>query len=265
MRPSSAISGDVTYDSPAARRYEQHAALHFAPVAESLVEQAEVGGTESVLEVAAGTGALTRCLAARLDPGASLLVTDRSTEMFEVAKEHSPGLGQVTYREVDYESSLPFEEGSFDLIASQFGYLHTSLAGLRECRRVLRPGGRLHLAFWADGYLELTVLSKARERIGLPPIQPVAVDEVEALLQRAGLQMTSLAGVEFPARFNDAEEYIEYRHALGLSADPTARRRDLDVLAVATELMEAEFGRGSAIAFEWKVSLVGARLPDSAA
>lgn len=261
MHPSSAISGNVSYDHSAALAYETEAAGHFDPVAECVAGQVEASVAGAVLEVAAGTGALTRRLDQHLNEDAHFTVTDRSPAMLETLESRWAGDHAIKINTMDYEQRFPFGDRSFDLVASQFGYLHTSQSGLDECARVLVSGGRLHLAFWGDGYLELDLLSRARQEAGLPPIEPVRTGDVEALLADAGFQVDRVTAVGFPAHFDDLETYVAYRRALGLPDESGVRRRDEEVLDIAERLMKSEFGATDPITFEWRAQIVSASLP----
>ncbi len=261
MHSSSAVSGNVSYDHYAALAYEMEAAGHFDPVAECVAGQVEASVAATVLEVAAGTGALTRRLDQYLNEDAHLTVTDRSPAMLETLKSRWVGDHAIKIHAMDYEQRFPFDDRSFDLVASQFGYLHTSESGLDECARVLANCGRLHLAFWGDGYLELDLLSRARQEAGLPPIEPVRTGDVEVLLTDAGFQLDGITAVRFPAHFDDLETYVAYRRALGMPDESGVRRRDEEVLGIAERLMKSEFGATDPITFEWQAQVVSASLP----
>lgn len=98
-----------------------------------------------VLDVGCGTGFLLRLLSQRL-PGAEELVgVDAAPGMIDVAQSmgDDPRLGFST----GTAEHLPFPEASFDLVFSttSFDHWENQPAGLVECARVLRPGGRLVL------------------------------------------------------------------------------------------------------------------------
>jgi demethylmenaquinone methyltransferase / 2-methoxy-6-polyprenyl-1,4-benzoquinol methylase len=99
---------------------------------------------ETAVDVACGPGELTRALAA-LEPRAQVLGVDFAWEMVRRAPAPaSPGARQVAYVAGD-ALRLPFADGSADVVTIAFGLrnLPDPQAGLRELRRVLRPGGRL--------------------------------------------------------------------------------------------------------------------------
>jgi ubiquinone/menaquinone biosynthesis C-methylase UbiE len=100
-----------------------------------------------VLEVAAGTGALTRALAARL-PDTRIVATDLNQPMIEMAARRQPP-GQIEWQQAD-ALALPFPDESFDAVACQFGamFFPDKVQGYREARRVLKAGGRYLFNVW---------------------------------------------------------------------------------------------------------------------
>jgi len=74
----------------------------------------------SVLEVAAGTGIVTRSLASRLPANTELVVTDLNAPMIEHAKSRIGQDERIEWRTADAQN-LPFENESFDAVACQFG------------------------------------------------------------------------------------------------------------------------------------------------
>jgi ubiquinone/menaquinone biosynthesis C-methylase UbiE len=125
--------------------------LLFDPHATRLVAQLELSGIGAALELACGTGILTRRLRRALPAAAQLTATDLNEPMLEHARARTAeaGLSGVAWRQADAQE-LPFVEGSFDLVVCQFGvmFFPDKLRALREARRVLRPGGRLAFSTW---------------------------------------------------------------------------------------------------------------------
>jgi len=101
-----------------------------------------------VLETAAGTGIVTTALAERLPASATLIATDLNQAMIDHAST-KPALKRVEIRQAD-ALKLPFADGSFDVVVCQFGvmFFPDRVAGYREARRVLAPGGRFVLSVW---------------------------------------------------------------------------------------------------------------------
>jgi SAM-dependent methyltransferase len=122
-------------------------------VGESLAEAADVRAGERVLDVAAGNGNATLAAARRF---AQVTSTDYVPHLLDkgAARAKAEGLG-VQFQVADAES-LPFDDGSFDVVLSTFGAMftpdHTRPA--REMLRVVRAGGRIGLANWTpEGFI----------------------------------------------------------------------------------------------------------------
>ncbi len=96
----------------------------------------------NVLEIAAGTGVLTRQLARALPDGASIVATDLNAPM--LAQARARGTQRAVQWEVADALNLPHEDGRFDAVACQFGvmFFPDKSRGYSEVRRVLRPRGR---------------------------------------------------------------------------------------------------------------------------
>ena len=101
---------------------------------------------QSVLDVACGTGVLSREVAARVGPNGSVIGLDVNEGMLAVAKRKAPA---IEWRQGVAET-LPFEDERFDAVVSQFGLMFFTdrRAALTEMMRVLRPGGHLAVAVW---------------------------------------------------------------------------------------------------------------------
>lgn len=123
--------------------------LIFEAYAEDMARRVAALSPSAVLEVAAGTGAVTRALAPKLPPGASYVVTDLSQPMLDYAASQQPADARITWRQAD-ALALPFEDASFDVVFCQFGamFFPDRVAGYREARRVLKPDGRFLFSVW---------------------------------------------------------------------------------------------------------------------
>ncbi len=104
---------------------------------------------KAVLETAAGTGVVTRAMAAQLPASPRIVATDLNQPMLDHAKARQPDPGRIEWRQAD-ALALPFEDRSFDAVVCQFGvmFLPDKVQGYREALRVLKPGGRFLFNVW---------------------------------------------------------------------------------------------------------------------
>ncbi len=122
--------------------------LIFQPYAFDLANRVAGLGAADVLEVAAGTGVVTRAMSSRLSPEVLITATDLNQPMID----HAAGLGThnpVTWRQAD-ALELPFDDGEFDTVVCQFGamFFPDRIKAYREFHRVLCPGGALVFNVW---------------------------------------------------------------------------------------------------------------------
>ena len=117
----------------------------FVPHAIDLARRAATLGASRLLEVAAGTGLLTRALVEAL-PVARITATDLNEAMVLYA---SARVEEVGWRQAD-AMALPFDDESFDLVVCQFGvmFFPDKRAAFREVAQVLAPEGRFLFNTW---------------------------------------------------------------------------------------------------------------------
>ncbi len=102
-----------------------------------------------ILELAAGTGVVTRAIAARLPRDARIVATDLNQPMLDYAAQLLAGDARVTWRQAD-ALALPFADESLDVVMCQFGamFFQSKQQGYREARRVLRGSGPFLFNVW---------------------------------------------------------------------------------------------------------------------
>lgn len=122
--------------------------LIFEPYAVDLVDRIASRSLDSVLELAAGTGVVTRRLASVLPEGVSIVATDLNPPMLDLASKIGTAR-HVEWRQAD-AMQLPFANGMFDAVVCQFGvmFFPDRSKAFAEARRVLRPGGGLIFNAW---------------------------------------------------------------------------------------------------------------------
>lgn len=104
----------------------------------------------AVLEVACGTGLLSRQLRQRLDPAVRLVATDLSKAMLDYAQSKARDFPGIEWREAD-GMNLPFADAEFGAVACSFGvmFMPDRAKALAEMRRVLAAEGLLVFNVWA--------------------------------------------------------------------------------------------------------------------
>jgi SAM-dependent methyltransferase len=122
--------------------------LIFEHYAADLVNRLRERPIARVLELAAGTGVVSRAIAAALPDGASLVATDLNPAMIDWAQTIGTAR-PVEWRQAD-AMKLPFADGSFDAVVCQFGamFFPDKPTAFAEARRVLRPGGVFLFNVW---------------------------------------------------------------------------------------------------------------------
>ncbi|MEP6969890.1 MAG: class I SAM-dependent methyltransferase, partial [Betaproteobacteria bacterium] len=140
---------DRTFAGSIPQFYERYMVpLIFEPYAADLAARAAQYRPSRVLEIAAGTGVVTRQLARVLEPGADIVATDLNPAMLE----HAASIG--TSRPVSWQvadaQQLPFPDTAFDVVVCQFGtmFFPDKPGAFAQARRVLRPGGTLIFNVW---------------------------------------------------------------------------------------------------------------------
>src|SRR4051794_15459522 len=122
------------------------------PVTQWLVDALELAPGKTILELACGPGEVGLAAVERVRPGGKLIATDTSDAMVETVRDRAAelGLDDVDPRVMDAEW-IDMPTASVDAIVCRWGFMLFADPGasLIECRRVLRPGGRLSLAAWA--------------------------------------------------------------------------------------------------------------------
>ena len=142
-------SGDSVFGGRIPRLYETHLVpLIFEPYATDLAERLASRSVTSVLEIAAGTGVVTRQLAAVLREDVSIVATDLNQLMLDEAAAVGT-VRAVEWQQVD-AMRLPFADGTFYAIVCQFGvmFFPDRPTAFAEARRVLRPGGVFLFNAW---------------------------------------------------------------------------------------------------------------------
>lgn len=144
------LEADKVFAGSIPENYDRYMVpLIFAPFAADLARRAAALMPIDVLEIAAGTGAVTREMIPRLLPAAHYVVTDLNQPMLDFAAAQQAPDSRLKWRQADAQL-LPFENAAFDLVFCQFGamFFNDRAAAYREAKRVLKPGGHYLFNVW---------------------------------------------------------------------------------------------------------------------
>jgi SAM-dependent methyltransferase len=148
-RWAAGMSGHASFSGTVPANYDHYLGpALFEPYAADLAARIPAGDGVRVLELACGTGRVTRRLRETLPERASLVATDLNEPMLDYARTAVPGPG-ISWQPADAQA-LPFGDGTFDVVVCQFGlmFLPDKVQGLREARRVLVPDGLFIASVW---------------------------------------------------------------------------------------------------------------------
>lgn len=133
------------YSGSAAELYQSFFVPHFAtPVSGELLRTAELQPGERVLDVACGTGVITRAAAEKVGPTGTVTGVDLAPDMIDVARS-TPAVGAPIEWHVADAASLPLPDASYDVALCQMGlmFMEDKQGAVAELNRVLAPGGRV--------------------------------------------------------------------------------------------------------------------------
>jgi len=214
-----AASSGFQLKGNAAQVYEsQKVPTMFRPLTETTLATLSLDGCASVLDVACGTGIVSRLLADRLGPRAKIVGIDLNAGMIAVAREHTPRTGAtVEWHEADV-GALPFAAGTFDLAICQQGlqFFPDKLQALQEIRRVLVPRGRIALTVWSEisplnGAMADVLREKLSATIAQRLLDPFAFRDaaaIRSLMTEAGFGNITVQTLVVQRRIGPAAESI---------------------------------------------------------
>jgi SAM-dependent methyltransferase len=240
----------------------------FAQWAPKLIDACKIGSGQRVLDVACGTGALTREVAARVSTDGHVTGLDVNRGMLSIAERIAPA---IEWREGRAES-LPFADASFDAVVSQFGlmFFKDRSRALQEMTRVLTPDGRLAVAVWGSlsdmpAFATEVVLVEriAGQRAADPLRAPFALGDAAVLAQivhDAGLESATVSTHRGTARFPSIRAMVEadLRGWLPLMGVILSEEMILDILEQAEQELGRYVGADGLVEFELSVHIATA-------
>ena len=239
----------------------------FGRSAAMLADAAGIGRGDRVLDVGCGTGVVAREAARRVGPGGRVVGLDLNPRMLEVAGRLAP---DIEWRQGD-AGRLPFGDGTFDVVASQYAlmFFPDPARALCEMWRVLSPGGRLAVAVCgsqadAQGYAALTEVA---ERVCTPEVvellrSPFALGDRERLadlVRAAGIDGAEVTTRDCPVRFPSIDALVR-TEVMASPIRDVIDQRSFEALLEGARASLAPYRTGSGeVAFSMPAHVVSAR------
>lgn len=239
--------------------YERHLVpLIFEPYAVDIAGRVAALQPKRVLELAAGTGVVTRHLTRQLPATTIIVATDLNQPMLDEAARIGTSR-PVAWRQAD-AMQLPFDDASFDAVVCQFGVMFFPDKGkaFAEARRVLRPGGCLLFNVWdrMEANELIAIVCRALDEV-FPENPPRFMhrgphgyhdpQQIEADLARGGFGKSEIVTVPHRSRAATAmEAVLGYCHGSPLRLEIEAHGEDALVRATqaAVAALKRDFGDG---------------------
>lgn len=213
-----------------------------------------------ILDLASGAGQPAISLARAVAPDGRVTAADMSPGMLGVAQEFAgrERVSNITFRQADGEN-LPFRDEEFDGVTCRFGvmFFPDPVRALRECRRVLKPGGRAAFIAWGtpDQPLFTSTVEVLRKHVDMPRPAPDAPQpfrfeqpaSLRAVLRDAGFTQVCAETQSIPAAWpGPPEQFWQERRECGApwrkvlnDLSPAVRSRvDEEVLAAVSQFYD---------------------------
>lgn len=218
--------GDDDYDGFMGRYSTQLSAL--------FADFAGVGGSQRVLDVGAGTGALTTELVRRVGAGA-VAAAEPSSEFIAGLRQRLAG---VDVRHAPAEE-MPWENAGFDVVLAQLvvSFLTDAHAAAAEMARLTRPGGVVAVCMWHEQGLDLSPPLHAARRAAMPSAAPLpslplrTQEDLAEFLEGAGLRDVETTVLEVASEYTGFAEFWD--RALARVGPETGWMQQVDDAALA--------------------------------
>jgi len=190
------------------------------PVGEALLDVLQAKQGDHILDIASGTGEPALTLAQRMQDDINVIGVDAAEGMIGVAQQKVSdlGLNNIRFQTMPAEN-LDFTDESFDKVLCRFGVMlfEDPLTGLKEMRRVLKPGGRYAFSIWGEAetmpvmYWSYEVFKDKVPEDVVPPLAKItslgAPGAIDTMLAEAGFTDINVERRTFQYKFDSFEAY----------------------------------------------------------
>lgn len=201
--------------------YDQYLGpLLFEPYALDIVQRLQNDTLQNVLEMACGTGRVTKHLAPLISEDGQLFATDLNADMLAMAQTKVEDK-RIKWQVADAQE-LPFNNDRFDHIICQFGVMFFSdkLQAFNEAYRVLQPGGKFLFSVWDDmlynprSFIIRKVMDdmcgeNAPDFLKKGPYSFFDKEEIRKTVRQAGFQNPHIEEVKKTAVYTDINDIIK--------------------------------------------------------
>jgi ubiquinone/menaquinone biosynthesis C-methylase UbiE len=225
--------------------YDRFMGRYSTQLAPAFADFAGVGAGMRVLDVGAGTGALTQELVARVGE-ANVAAAEPSPDYAAVLRDRFPGL------EIEQApaAQLPWEDAAFDATLAQLVvvFVEDAPAAFRELARVTKPGGVVATTMWAvEGMDMMNALNEVRRQLRPGAFTPSTQYRDEAslreLFEQCELQDVETTTLEVSVEYASVDELWEPAIHVGGPGGPVAEALRADDLARGRAIFEEALGK----------------------
>ena len=239
------------------RNYDLKLGPHlFCDYAVDLARRVAAANPHRVLEIAAGTGIVTRQLRDALPQTTHLVASDLNAPMLTIAQEKFGRAERVGFQTAD-ATALPFADGSFEAVVCQFGIMFVPDKGRahREAFRVLAPGGRYYFSVWDsfdfNPFARIAHETVAGFFVQAPPdffAVPFGyhqIDSIKASLLAAGFYAMSVHVLKIDKTISQARHFAHgliYGNPIIAEIGVRGTARPDQIVEAVTAALQREFG-----------------------
>ena len=260
-----------SYGSNPAKNYEKYFVPSIGePLAKDLIATANLHEGEKILDVACGTGVVTRLAAEQVGKTGKAEGLDVSPGMLEVAKSITPKEESIKWHEAS-ATSIPLPDNSFDVVMCQLGlqFVDDKTAALKEMHRVMGPNGKLVINLPGPTAPVFEVMDKALEKHISPDAAKFVEivfslydpEEIKNLLIRAGFHDVKVEqytkALHLPPPKDFLWQYINSTPLAGVVAQVDDKSRAALEYEVVNEWQK--FADNGGITYEQNITVATAR------